>query len=60
EKVATAVGTGLDNLGSLCSQTGLDRWELLGLAVLSAITVYRKELSSNSPYGGGGGGSGGG
>lgn len=48
--MATAVGTGLDNLGSLCSQTGLDRWELLGLAVLSAITVYRKELSSNSVY----------
>ena len=66
--MATAVGTGLDNLGSLCSQAGLDRWELLGLAVLSAITVYRKELSSNSVYngkgedspGGGGGGGGGG
>lgn len=51
-KVATAFGTGLDNLGSLCSQAGLDRWELLGLAVLSAITVYRKELSSNSVYNG--------
>lgn len=51
--MATAVGTGLDNLGSLCSQTGLDRWELLGIAVLSAITVYRKELSSNSVYHGG-------
>lgn len=50
QQVATAVGTGLDNLGSLCSQTGLDRWELLGLAVLSAITVYRKELSSNSVH----------
>lgn len=48
--MATAVGTGLDNLGSLCSQAGLDRWELLGLAVLSALTVYRKELSSNSVY----------
>lgn len=61
-KVATVVGAGLDNLGSLCSQAGLDRWELLGLAVLSAITVYRKELSSNSVYNGkrgrnGGGGS---
>lgn len=50
--MATAFGTGLDNLGSLCSQAGLDRWELLGLAVLSAITVYRKELSSNSVYNG--------
>lgn len=60
------MGIGIDNLGSVCSQAGLDRWELLGLAVLSAITVYRKELSSNSVYssnkgvGGGGGGGGGG
>ena len=60
EKVATAVGAGLDNLGYLCSQAGLDRWELLGLAVLSAITVYRKELSSNSVYNGKGAGDGGG
>ncbi|CAN0135409.1 unnamed protein product, partial [Ectocarpus sp. 6 AP-2014] len=60
QQVATAVAVGLDNLGSLCSQAGLDRWELLGLAVLSAITVYRKELSSNSVYGKGGGGGGGG
>ncbi|CAN0496221.1 unnamed protein product, partial [Ectocarpus sp. 12 AP-2014] len=59
QQVATAVGVGLDNLGSLCSQAGLDRWELLGLAVLSAITVYRKELSSNSVYGEGGAGAGG-
>ncbi|CAN0114390.1 unnamed protein product, partial [Ectocarpus fasciculatus] len=60
QQVATAVGVGLDNLGSLCSQAGLDRWELLGLAVLSAITVYRKELSSNSVYGKGGAGGAGG
>eukprot|EP00752_Nemacystus_decipiens_P012406 g10993.t1 len=59
QQVATAVGAGLDNLGYLCSQAGLDRWELLGLAVLSAITVYRKELSSNSVYNGKGAGDGG-
>eukprot|EP00903_Cladosiphon_okamuranus_P015081 g13950.t1 len=56
QQVATAFGAGLDNLGTLCSQVGLDRWELLGLAVLSAITVYRKELSSNSVYNGKGAG----
>lgn len=46
-------------MGYLCSQAGLDRWELLGLAVLSAITVYRKELSSNSVYNGKGAAAGG-
>ncbi|CAM9945265.1 unnamed protein product [Choristocarpus tenellus] len=50
QHVASVVGSGLDNLHSLGNQVGLGTWELLGIAVLSAITVYRKELSSNHIY----------
>ncbi|CAM9823538.1 unnamed protein product, partial [Discosporangium mesarthrocarpum] len=50
QQVSNVVESGLDNLRSLGDSMGLDKWELLALVVLSAITVYRKELSSNRVY----------